>query len=84
MAVLANKITIDPENRKVLIDGAEFPWHLDEDGVSIRDLGGKTSIARVSLTVMAGTLEVLAGSGFIEVPSSSPIDVPSSSDGLAV
>lgn len=60
MSSLAQKITVDLKQRKLSINGIEFPWYISEDGVNIIGLASKNELAMVSLTLLATDVEVIA------------------------
>ncbi|UGT65310.1 hypothetical protein LTT66_18240 [Nocardia gipuzkoensis] len=58
MPDLANLVTMDPKRRKLLIDGREFPWLINEDGVTLNNLPPSSKLASVTLTFFPRDVEV--------------------------
>lgn len=56
---VAKKVVIDLEDSTVSIDGAVFPYYLDQRGVDIERLGSTDSLALVILPLIAEMVEVL-------------------------
>lgn len=59
MPELAKKITIDMQNKKLLINDVEFPWFVTEEGFDVEGLLGNNEIPTVSFRVFADTVEVI-------------------------
>lgn len=51
-------VTLDLEQRKLFVDGVEFPWYLDEEGPSI-SLTPSGELHRVTLTFLAEDTQVI-------------------------
>lgn len=59
MPTMPKKITVDRREKKLYIDGVEFPWFITEEGPSAAGLSGRHEIPRVTLTVFAEDIEVI-------------------------
>lgn len=54
----AQKFTVDLKQKKLFIDGEEFPWHTSIDGPTITKLG-VDDIHEVTVTILACDVEVI-------------------------
>lgn len=54
---LARKITIDRTSSTVSVDGAEFPWHIGEQGPSVEGTGSEMVVVHVP--VLCSDLEII-------------------------
>lgn len=59
MPALAQKVTVDLKQKKLFINGVEFPWYISEDGVDITGLAANNELAMVSFTMLAVDVEVI-------------------------
>lgn len=59
----AEKVTLDLQQKKLFINGAEFPWFISEDGVDLLDLGTENRLASVVVSIPAGSVEVIPEDG---------------------
>lgn len=67
MPDIASKVTLDLAQKKLFIDGTEFPYAISDDGVSLSDLGSSKSLQAVTLTFFADDVEVIpAGKSNLE------------------
>lgn len=62
MPEMAKKAVLDLEQRKLFIDGAEFPWYISEDGPTVA-CEGVNEIPAVALTFYAESIEVIPRGG---------------------
>lgn len=60
MPALAQKVTVDLKQKKLFINGVEFPWYISEGGVDIAGLAASDELAMVSLTLLAADVEVIS------------------------
>jgi hypothetical protein len=58
MPELAKRVVLDLKRRKLLIDGQEFPWLINEDGVTVNNLGPSPDLPSVTLTFFPKDVEV--------------------------
>jgi hypothetical protein len=58
MPELAKLVTVDLKQRKVFVDGVEFPWVIEANGVEVSGLGGD-EIRTVTLTIPSEDLQVV-------------------------
>ena len=56
----ADLVSLDLKQRKLFIDGEEFPWSISVDGPIFGPLTG--SVREVTLTILAYDVEVIAES----------------------
>lgn len=59
MPSLPNRITIDRAQHKVLIDGQEFPWFIEEGGPTIDGIDNANAAPVVWLPVLTKDIEVI-------------------------
>ena len=59
MPEIARKVVVDLAQKKLFINGDEFPWAISEGGVSLTALGSKNELQGVSFTMFADDVEVL-------------------------
>lgn len=59
MPALAQKVTVDLKQKKLFIDGVEFPWYISEDGVDITGMAANNELPMVSFTILAADVEVI-------------------------
>lgn len=59
MPSIPQKITVDMKQKKLFINGSEFPWYITEDGVNILGLASNNELATVQLTLLATDVEVI-------------------------
>lgn len=61
MPELAKNITINLAEKKIYIDGVEFPWLVAEDGPTIDHLptASNGNLGRVSFPIFADHIEVI-------------------------
>jgi hypothetical protein len=59
MPEIANLVTLDPNQRKLLIDGLEFPWLISEDGLTINNLPPTPKLPSVTVTFFPNDVEVV-------------------------
>lgn len=58
--VLPKKITVDLRDRRVYVDGEEFPWFLGAEGVDVMDLATEEALPGIRLRILAETIDVIA------------------------
>lgn len=56
---IAGRATLDLKQRKLFVDGVEFPWVLSEEGPSFGNLGGANDVRSVTLTFFTEDVEVI-------------------------
>ncbi|MBF6188005.1 hypothetical protein [Nocardia farcinica] len=66
MPELAKHVTVDLAQKKLIINGEEFPFHIAEGGIQIDRLGALRGPATVTVTFFTEDIEV--------VPASQPRD----------
>lgn len=59
MAELAGKVVLDLQQKKLFINGDEFPWAISDEGVSVSGMGRRDELPAVSLTFFAEDIEVV-------------------------
>ena len=59
MPTMPKKITVDRRDKKLYVDGVEFPWFITEEGPSAEGLAGNHEIPRVTLGIFAEDIEVI-------------------------
>lgn len=59
MAEFAERVVVDVPNKTVLINGVEFPWLIQEDGIEVRNLIARDSFASITIEIPAGSIEVI-------------------------
>lgn len=59
MTELANRVTLDRANHRVLINGVEFPYYLAEDGPQVENPDSNSAMPVVYLPVIAEDVEIL-------------------------
>ena len=60
---LAKKITIDRENKRVLIDGKQVAYYLHVDGPLVTNVMVEHDIPVVHLPILAEDVEIIPASG---------------------
>jgi hypothetical protein len=63
MTELAKKITVDMQNKKLLINDVEFPWFVTEEGFDVEGLLANNEIPTVGFRIFAETVEVIPADG---------------------
>jgi hypothetical protein len=56
--VLARKITFDPHAQKLLVNGEEFPYYIEDAGISVS--ASTESMTIVTVGIIAEEVEVLS------------------------
>ncbi|WP_433597910.1 hypothetical protein ACQPXH_19155 [Nocardia sp. CA-135953] len=51
-------VTIDLRSKKLLVDGAEFPWYINEDGLTVNNLFTSVMVPSVTVTFFPKDVEV--------------------------
>lgn len=59
MQKFAGKTVLDLKQRKLFVDGVEFPWVLSEEGPSFNSLGSANDVRSVTLTFFTEDVEVI-------------------------
>lgn len=57
MPEIAKLVTLDLKRRKLVVDGAEFPWLIAADGVRVE--AGVDEICQATVTFFADAIEVI-------------------------
>jgi hypothetical protein len=57
MPELAKRVVLDLKQRKLFIDGTQFPWLIVEDGVHIE--AGVDELCKATVTFFADAVEVI-------------------------
>lgn len=57
MPEIAKRVVLDLMQKKLFVDGEEFPWHIEAGGPMIS--AAPNEISRVSLTFFADAIEVI-------------------------
>ncbi|QDF17454.1 hypothetical protein SEA_PHROSTEDPHLAKE_10 [Gordonia phage PhrostedPhlake] len=63
MPGVPNKITIDRNQRKVFVDGVEFPWMIAEQGPDVDDIANPHAHPIVTIPILASDVEVIPRDG---------------------
>lgn len=58
MPELAKNVVLDLNQKKLHINGTEFPWHISADGVQANNLGCSHELPSLTLTILCEDLEV--------------------------
>ncbi|QDF16183.1 hypothetical protein SEA_MALACHAI_10 [Gordonia phage Malachai] len=59
MPKVPNRVTIDRKQRKVFVDGVEFPWMIAEQGPDVDDIANPHAIPTVTIPIIAADVEVI-------------------------
>lgn len=59
MPELAENVTVDLARKKLFVNGAEFPWHISEEGPKLGGIMAANEIRSVTLTFYAKDIEVI-------------------------
>jgi hypothetical protein len=59
MPEIAKLVTLDLKQRKLFVDGQEFPWWIDEKGPILNNLAAPGELRSVTLTFYADDVEVI-------------------------
>ena len=57
------RIVLDMAQRKLFIDGSEFPWYVSEDGIEVHDLMASNELPSITLRILADSIEVIPADG---------------------
>lgn len=68
MPEIAKKAVLDLSQEKLLVDGAEFPWIISEEGPTLNDLCAQDAIPSITLTFFVDDVEVIPKSDSSECP----------------
>lgn len=59
MPEIAKKVTLDLKQRKLFVDGTEFPWAITADGPTFGSLVGHHVLRTVTLSFFTDDVEVI-------------------------
>ena len=59
MTKVPAKITIDRKQKKVFVDGVEFPWIITEAGPEVTSVAASDQIPVVTIPIFAADVEVI-------------------------
>lgn len=59
MPDIAQKATLDLKEKKLFVDGVEFPWLISEEGPKLNNLAADATMRSVTLTFFVDDVEVL-------------------------
>jgi len=59
MPDLAKLVTLDLSQKKLYIDGVEFPWLISQEGPTFNALADPGDVRRVTVTILADDVQVI-------------------------
>ncbi len=59
MPDFAKRVTLDLKQRKMFVDGDEFPWYISEEGPTFNALADHREMRQVTVTFMTEDVEII-------------------------